>query len=196
MGQQKLLISFSNIADFRPMSKEIPQERITSYIQEAQQFDLKKLLGDALYLDFITNFDNSGHAQYTNYQNLLNGVNYTYGTQTLEHPGLIGYLSYMTLVRIYNNNQINVTKFGLTRKNNGDQSTPLDVKEIAVAVAELRSNGLALQNDIVKYLTTNGTLFPLYAFQDGSALNQMGVKFFDLNNDRYGASNGRTLTSL
>ena len=196
MADQKLLISIQNIADFRPLSKDIPQDRITPYIMEAQRFDLKKLLGDALYVDFLAKFDASGDPQYNNYQALLNGGSYTYGTLTLENPGLIGYLAYSTLVRFYNNNQINATKYGLVSKNNGDQSQPLDFKAIAVAVAELRSNALAFQADIVKYLSANGTLFPLFNYADGSALGQTGVKFFDPNNDNYGTQNGRTLTSL
>jgi hypothetical protein len=195
MALPKLLISVSNISEFRPMAKEIPADRITPYIQEAQQFDLKRLLGDPLYLDFLAKFDSSVDPQYTNYQNLLNGVNYTYGNLTLANPGLIGYLSYSTLVRFYNNNQINATRYGLVQKTN-DQSQPLDWKAIAVAVAELRSNALAFQEDIIKYLMANASSFPLYAYQDGSALGQTGVKFFDLNSDNYPAQNGRTLTSF
>lgn len=195
MAQPKLLISIANISEFRPLSKNIPSDRITPYIQEAQQFDLKRLLGDALYLDFLTKFDQSGDPKYTSYQNLLNGVMYTYSQQTLEHPGLIGYLSYSTLVRFFNNNHINATKYGLVQKDN-DQSTPLDFRAVAAAVAELRSNALAFQVDIIKYLTTNGTLYPLYAYQDGSALGMTGVKFFDPDDNRSSAANGRTLTSF
>jgi hypothetical protein len=191
----KLLITQDTIKEFRPLSDGIPADRISFCIQEAQQFDLKRLLGDALYVDFLLRFDNNGDSKYAAYQDLLNGKSYTYGNISIEHPGLIGYMVYSTLVRLYNNNQINVTPYGLVQKV-GDQSTPLDAKAIAIAVAELRSNALALQVDIVKYLTTNGTLYPLYAYQDGSALGQTGVKFFDSTNDRYGASNGRTLTSF
>lgn len=196
MADQKILITESNIREFRPMSKDIPLDRLTSYIQEAQRFDMKKLLGDVLYVDFMAKIDASGDPQYNNYRALLMGGNYTYGGLTLENPGLIPYLVYMTLVRFYNNNQINATKYGLVYKNPEQVSERLDPKEIAVAVAELRSNALALQNDIVKYLTANGTLYPLYAYQDGSALGQTGVKFIDLNNDVYPSKNGRTLTSF
>lgn len=192
---QKVIITVQDIGLYRPLAKEIPQDRILPYIIEAQQFDLKKLLGDALFLDFMLKFDQSGDPKYTVYQELLNGKVYSYGGIDIEHPGLIGYISYCTLVRFFNNNQINATKYGLVRKN-VDQSTPLDPKEIAVAVAELRSNSLAFQTDILKFLTTNGTSYPLYNYQDGSALNQMGVKFFDLNSEKSSACNGRTLTSF
>lgn len=173
----KLLITIENICEFRPLSKGIPAVRIQPYIQEAQQFDLKRLLGDPLYVDFMTYFDNADVA-YDKYRDLLNGKNYVVDGNTIEHPGLRGYLSYMTLARFFNNNQINVTKYGLVEKN-GEDSTPLDWKAIAAAVAEIRSNGLNLQVDIQKYLRSNPTTYPLYNYQDGSASGQLGVKFFD-----------------
>jgi hypothetical protein len=191
----KLLISIENLKEFRPLSSDIPEERLVPYMQEAQQLDLKRLLGDVLFVDFLAKFDVSADPKYNDYQDLLKGKTYSYGGQTYQHPGLIGYLSYMTLARYYNNAQINPTKFGLVQKNNGDQSTPLDPKTVAASVAELRSNALALQVDIIKFLSTNGTTYPLYNFQDGSALGQTGVRFFDLD-DRGNAGNGRTLTSF
>lgn len=193
---RKLIISLSDIAEFRPLAADIPIERINPYIQEAQQIDLKQLLGDALWLDFLTRFDNSDDSKFNDYQKLLSGTTYTYGNITIEHPGLIGYMVYMTLAKFYANNQINATKYGLVMKS-ADQSTPIDIKAIQMAITELRSNALALQVDIVKYLTTNGALFPLYVYQDGSALGQTGVKFFDPDKDRnYSRYNGRNINSF
>lgn len=194
MGKQKLIITIDDIREFRAMAKEIPVDRITPFIQEAQIFDLKKLLGDPLYLDFIKKFDQTGDAKYSAYQELLNGVEYSYGGNEIEHPGLIGYLSYCTLVRFFNNPQM-ATRYGLVIKNNDQQSTALDTKAIAVAVAELRSNALALQVDIIKFLRARGADYPLYVFQDGSALGQTGVKFIDLDDSPRYTHNGRTLTS-
>jgi hypothetical protein len=189
---KKLIISPTNILEFRPIAKSIPVERIVPYIAEAQQIDLKKLLGDALWLDFLTRFDNSVDSKYADYQKLLVGSTYTYGNITLENPGLIGYLSYMTLARFYANNQISATKYGIVQKLN-EQSEQLDAKAIQNAITELRSNALALQTDIVKFLNTNGTLYPLYAYQDGAALGQNSAKFFDLNDN--GVRNYTTRTS-
>ena len=191
---RKLIISPSNIVEFRPLAKDIPADRIMPYIQEAQQIDLKQLLGDALWLDFLNRFDVTADSKYADYQKLLVGSTYTYGTITLENPGLIGYMCYMTLARLYANNQISATKYGLVQKLN-DQSQPLDAKAVQNAITELRSNALALQVDIIKFLSTNGTLYPLYAYQTGAAQGQNGAKFFDLN-DSGNPYNGRTLNSF
>ena len=191
---RKLIIAPTNIYEFRPLAKDIPSDRILPYIQEAQQLDLKQLLGDALWLDFLTRFDQSLDAKYAAYQELLVGSIYTYGEIQIENPGLIGYMSYMTLARFYANNQVNATKYGLVQKLN-DQSQPLDSKAVQAAITELRSNALALQVDIVKFLTNNGASFPLYTYSNGAALGQNGAMFFDPDNGNSRA-NGRTLTSF
>lgn len=194
----KSLITIDNIRAVRPLAKDIPADRINPYIEEAHKYELKRLLGDAFYLDFMAKFDVSADPKYNDYQALLNGSNYAYGVIIIAHPGLIPYMSYHALARFYNNNQINATRYGLTQKNN-DQSEQLDPKIVQSAIAELRANALADQADVVRFLTTQGALYPLYFFQDGSALGELGVKFFDPDRgSRYGrrTQNGRTLTSF
>jgi hypothetical protein len=191
---QKQLITIEQIRQFRPASKSIPADRITPYIYEAQQHDLKPLLGDALYYDFMTRYDQSADPKYSAYQDLLNGVAYQYGNITIEHPGLTAFLVYFTLSHFYVNNQVNVTPFGLTTKKT-DESDPVDAKMMANAIAELRAIALSYQADIVKFLTTKGAVYPLYNYQDGSALGNVSVKFFDPDDNR-NPGNGRTLTSL
>lgn len=191
----KLIITIENIRAVRPLAKDIPVERINPYIEEAHKFELKKLLGDPFYLDFIEKFDVSGDPNYAVYQELLNGSNYMYGAISIQHPGLVPYMCYHSLARFYNNNQINATRYGLTQKNN-EQSEQLDPKIVQSAIAELRANALADQADVIKFLTTKGAVYPLYFFQDGSALGQSGVKFFDPDRPRNSRTqNGRTLIS-
>jgi hypothetical protein len=191
----KLIISIDNIREFRPIAKDIPEDRILPYIREAQQYELKQLLGDALYYDFLLRFDNQADGKYNDYQALLNGKSYPWGVQTIEHPGLIPYMSYHTLSKFYTGNPLNVTKYGIVTKI-ADQSEAIDARVLAAEVAALKSNALADQADIIKYLTNNGTLYPLYVFQDGSALGQNSVGFFDPDRPKAYARNGRTLTSF
>lgn len=191
----KLIISIENIYEFRPLAKDIPTDRILPYIREAQQYDLKQLLGDALYVDFLSRYDQTLDSMYTAYQELLNGKNYVSGTITIEHPGLIRYMAYSTLARFYNNNQINAVKYGLVQKL-GEQSQQLDTKAVQSAIAELRSNALSEQADIIKFLNANGTTYPLFAYNDGSALGQNGARFFDPDEGNRSGYNGRTLTSF
>lgn len=191
----KLLINLANIREWRPIATQIPADRINPYIQEAQQFDLKQLLGDALYVDFLAKYDVTGDPQYANYQALLKGGTYTYGGVTLENPGLIPFLVYMTLARFFNNNQVNATRYGLVNKL-VDESEVVDWRGIAAAVAELRANGRAFADDLTKYLDNNPTLFPLYNRRtDGGPMEGGGVKFFDPDDTNF-TGNGRTNISL
>lgn len=190
----KFIISIDNLREFRPIAKDIPEERILPAIREAQQYELKKLLGDALYVDFLARFDVAADSKYTVYQELLVGKQYTWGTQTIEHPGLIPYLCYHTLAKFYTSNPLNVTKYGVVTKLS-DQSEAIDPKVLAAEVSALRACALSDQADIIKFLSNNGTSYPLYVFQDGSSLGQLGVKFFDPDANR-GSRNGRTLTSF
>jgi hypothetical protein len=189
----KQLITIDNIREFRPMAKTIDPARILPYIQEAQQIDLKQLLGDALYLDFYTKYDATGDPSYAAYQLLLKGTTYSYGGRTVEHPGLIGFLVYSALARFMPNNQVNATSFGVVQKN-WEGSEAIDANMMRQVVTELRSNALAFKADIEKYLSSNPTIFPLYAPSDGSFNN--GPMFFDPDNDQTYHRSGRTTESL
>lgn len=192
----KLLINLANIREWRPIATQIPADRINPYIQEAQQFDLKQLLGDALYADFLAKYDVSGDPQYANYQALLKGGTYTYGAVTLENPGLIPFLVYMTLARFYNNNQVNATRYGLVSKL-AEESEAVDWRGIAAAVAELRANARAFADDLTKFLGTMQTSYPLFNRRtDGGPMEGGGVKFFDPDDTNDLTGNGRTTISL
>lgn len=188
---KKLIITVDNIKEFRPLPNQLAPARILPYIMEAQQIDLKQLLGDALFLDFMTNYDNVS-ATYDKYRDLLNGKTYSYGGQSIEHPGLVGFLAYSTLVRFTLNNQVNSTSFGVVQKE-WEGSTPVSGDVLRQTVAELRSNALALKADIEKYLSANSTAYPLWAPQDSPVTN--GAMFFDPDNENMKAANGRDLIS-
>lgn len=190
---KKTLITIEEIRELRPTSKNIPQDRILPFILEAQQHDLKPVLGDALYLDFTKKFDQSGDPMYSKYRDLLYGCEYSYGGATLEFPGVVPFLVYATLTRYYPNAPVNLTAFGVTVKK-AEESDQVDPKVIAAVVAELNSISISYQSDIEKFLATRATDYPLYAYRVGAPVNTMGVRFFDPDNGYTG--NGRTNYSL
>ena len=187
----KLLITRDNIREFRPLPKSMEPARILPYIQEAQQLELKRLLGDAFYLDFMTNYDNAS-VTYDKYRDLLNGKTYSYGGNTIEHPGLTGFLAYHTLAKFINNNQVNATSFGVVVKE-WEGSKPVESASIRQVVTELRSNALALQADIEKFLSANASTYPLWA--PTGPVPASGAMFFDPDDDNRQAANGRDLIS-
>jgi hypothetical protein len=61
------------------------------WIDKYARQPLKYALGDTLYADFITNIDGSGNyvAGVTKWDNLVNGVSYTYAGNTYKWEGLL-----------------------------------------------------------------------------------------------------------
>jgi len=173
----KNIISLEDIQKHRPVA-DMDLDRILPHIIESQLLDLKPVLGDALFADFIQNFDVSGHSQYTNHQLLLNGVTYTSNGKIIIYSGIIPMMCYYSLSRIVTNNAVNITPYGNTFKKN-EFSDPLDTNAFLAIKSELQSIGYAYQLQVVKYLQDNLSSFPL--FEQVSDLKSGGTpKFFDI----------------
>lgn len=174
------LITPAQIKSFRPTA-DLDDGRITPFILEAQQNDLRPVLNDALYYDLMTNFTNSAHAMYALYQSLINGTTYTYNAQTLYFSGIKPMLAYYSLARFLINNPVNITRFGVTQKIN-PQSEPVSIAAIQAVVYELRATATSYQNELIQYLETMQASYPLY--NTGGASENMtsrtSFKFFKL----------------
>ena len=170
-----LLINIDDIKQFRPVSVE--QKRADAYILEAQENDLRPVLNDALYRDFINKVFDSGSGDYAKYQELLNGTTYTINSQTVDFPGVKPMLCYFALARIVMNNQINITSYSIVQKNI-DQSTPVENSTIKMLVTELRSVAISYQNRLQDFLREKQATYPLYNTLRTLDNNQTGLKFF------------------
>jgi hypothetical protein len=157
---ETILITQDDIKVYRPTA-ELDQERIVPYIREAQILDLKPVLNDVFYYDFVKRFNDSEDAKYAVYQSLLNGKEYTYSGDTYFFDGLKPMLCYYALARFVSGNPINITRAGIVVKTN-QQSQPADASVIRAAVNELRSSAMFYQNDVVKFLERNPTDYPLW----------------------------------
>jgi len=174
-----LIISFDDILLYRPAAKEIPQGRIEPFIGEAQMHDLRPILGEALYYDFINKFASTLDPMYVAYQDLLNGSSWSYNGYTKQNYGLKPIVAYYALARFSANNQINVTRYGVTSKVN-PQSEP--VSEIALRnyVQELKSVAISYQEQTLQFLRENETTYPLYAQAIGQPLIKTSLKIFSI----------------
>lgn len=195
----KLLISKDNIAEFRPIAKELDSDRLNPFIQESQNHDLRRLLGNSFYMDFMSKFDSIGDPKQPVYAELLNGKTYTIAGITIEYQGLIGFLSYTSLARYYSGGDIHATRFGLVKKKNSDgASEPISREDKAAEITALKSIANSYKEDIVKFLLDQNSLtanasYPLFAFSKGDGREVGGVKFFDTDaNSLYGSGNARS----
>ena len=180
------IISQADIVQYHPMAT-IPQNRLDPFILKAQELDLKPVLNDSLYYDFLTKFKNSDDPMFAAYQNLLNGCTYQYSGQTINFPGLKPMLSAFTMARFLPANQANITAYGVVTKTN-PQSEPMPSSSITYMVNNLRSEAVAYQNQVEQFLLQNQNTYPLYGSFPSSVQSRTGVKF---NNSARGAGAGR-----
>ncbi len=174
---EKYLISQDDVMKFQPMDT-IPQGRFDPYILKAQELDLKPVLNEVLYYDFLTKFDVLADAMYDEYQSLLNGTTYTYAGQTIEFPGIKPMLCAFTLARFVPMNQINISRYGVVIKTTG-QSEPAPATSLTYMANNLKADAIAYQNQVEKYLQQNPTTYPLYNVAPESVQSRSGVKFIN-----------------
>lgn len=172
---EKLVISANDIKKYKAIA-DIHPDRIDPYIREAQVLNLRPLLNEALYYDFLNKFQDTGDSMYSAYQNLLNGTTYTYEGQTIEYLGLKPMMVYYTLARFVVNNQVNFTAYGVAYKRS-DESDRLDADSIRVQVNQFREIALAYQNGVKQFLDYNTATYTLYYTLNQSP-QKSGLSFF------------------
>ena len=178
------LISQADVQKYHPVG-EIPQGRIDPFIIAAQELDLKPVLNDSLYYDFITKYNTSTDPMYNAYQNLLNGTTYTYSSQTIQYPGIKPMLAAYAFSRFLPLQQVNVTRYGIVTKTN-DQSQPTSASTITYIVNGVRAQAMAYQNQLEQFLLQNQTTYPLYGTFPSSIEQRTGIKI--INSARYSQS--------
>jgi hypothetical protein len=172
---EKPLISQDDVKKFFSLA-EIPDGRFDPHILRAQELDLKPVLNDALYYDFITKVDDTNDDMYADYQTLLLGGAYIYDGQTIEFPGIKPMLCSYAMARFLPANPINITRYGVVTKVN-PQSAPVDPAALRLLVNQINSDGLAYQTQVTKFLSQNVATYPLYN-TSGGAVRTTGVKMF------------------
>jgi hypothetical protein len=109
------LITISDFTQYKAISVNVDTvKKLDPFILEAQQFDLKKLLGNAFYLAFVNDFNLS--PSLPTYSDLWNGSEFTCGTKTLRHEGLKSVLCSLSYARYILNSNVNATAFGTVHK--------------------------------------------------------------------------------
>lgn len=149
----------------------LDQSRVNTYIIEAQENDLRPVLGDALYKDFIDN------QSLTKYTELLRGKSYTVNGFAIDFPGVKPMLAYFTLARIVANNQMNITSYGIVQKT-VNESQPVEQAGVKALVTELRSVAVSYQNRLIQFLKANTSTYPQYNQTLIAENNISGLNFF------------------
>ena len=161
------LITITDIqAIIKDMSINVEQERIERYIAEAQEFDLKPILGRALYLAFVNGLAASPQEQI--YVDLWEGKTYLEKgiNADISFAGVKQALIYYAYARFLNNQNTNVGSFGIVVKENNPYSKPEEEKRIQRLVTAAIQAAESYKVDFVKFLNDNSTDYPLWLKED------------------------------
>ncbi len=164
------LVTIQDIQEIRPLA-QLDVKRVDPYITEAQENDLRPVLGDALFYDFITNYAAA------KYRDLLNGKTYTKDGYSIFFPGVKPMLCYFALARITQNNAINLTSYGAVQKT-VQGSEAVDARILGALVTELRDVANSYQSRVVEFLQNDPTTYPLYNATSSKSESSFGLNFF------------------
>lgn len=114
---QHLITTDELISTGRPISKQTDENKLLAFINEAEQMNIKPVLGDDLFLDLLEN----GEEQ-SNYIVLLGGGTYTVDEQIYTFAGLKQALSYYVYAKYVMVGDFNATRFGVMMKDDSYSS--------------------------------------------------------------------------
>lgn len=116
--QETILITKSEIQEFKQISNSINSDKLNQIIKEAQFNDLLPLLGERLYNDLMVNT--------VNYADLLDGSVYTVNNITYTNYGLKAVLAHYVYARYAMFGDVIDNPFGMTTKLNLNESKQID----------------------------------------------------------------------
>lgn len=181
-----LLISLEDIQQMRGISANVDSfKSLEPYILDAQQFDIKPLLGTQLWLDLLDEFEASPSLSSIEYNNLFNGCEYTFNNRRYEHFGIKAVLINYAYGRFSLYSGVQSTKTGFVVKNDSSgNSTPASEDKVSRIANGSKSVAIGYQNEVVDYLNHNYTLFPNWLYRGEKKSTQVRITAVGGNSKR------------
>ncbi len=143
------------------------------FVSEAELFDVKVWLGDALLDEIVTQFSTSPQTISVANQLLLDGGTYIYQSKTYLFQGLKNCIIYYAFARFTNRISFNYTAAGIVIKDS-DLSTPISDKVMQRLETESRLMADAIKCEIQTFLNRNYANYPLWRNQNGTCGSSCG----------------------
>lgn len=149
-----LLIQVSDITGLESFSANTEfTKKVRPHIIDAQEFDVRPLLGEALYIDVCANV--------ADYTDLLDEKTYLYKGKTYQHPGLKAVIVMYFKARYTQEANFHDTAYGVKFKSN-DYSTDVPEKAIARRAQREMSGAEAYWVRVRDYLNRFDEDYPLW----------------------------------
>lgn len=158
----KNLVVKSDFAPYKYFANSIKSEQsLDQAIQEAQLFDIKKWLGDALLNEICSQADDSPPSLTTLNSFLLDGGNYIYQNDTYSLTGLKTCIIYYSIARYVKFDSVKFTATGVVKKED-IYSQPVDDKTLQSISHNEWEKAEALRLEIIEYLNRFSNSYPLW----------------------------------
>ena len=149
------LVTKSDIRMYSQLSTNTDEQLVNLFIEDCQLVDLKPLLGELLYQDMIDNTSTQP------YQDLLNGVAYTYDGNSYYSDGIKPVLSKFVYGRYLLTSSNVDTGFGMVQKR--DQNSTASDFEMKKTLNKLYyQQGYEYFKSVRNYLDRHATTYPLW----------------------------------
>lgn len=154
------IVTKSDIQKYKQIADTLDDTAVLlPYILEVQNIELRSLLGDALFYDFMEEYFDTPVLE--KYHDLANGKTYVYSTRTIYFDGIVPLICYWAYARLLVSHGASVVRFGVVRKLT-EHSEPVDDKVIARMISQARSTAKFYQAQVEQFLNWNRTTYPLW----------------------------------
>ena len=159
-----VIITIDILREHRPITANIDAVTFDAYAREAQDQELKNILGQPYYKFFIEAID--GGLPPIEEDLLFEGGEYTNNSnQIILFRGVAAYLSYATYARLAVRQNSQMSRFGVVTKT-VDESTPQSAANYNQERNDARAVQMDIQKEIVRFLNDNTDDYPLYLRKD------------------------------
>jgi hypothetical protein len=155
------LVTIADLAAYKHIADSVKNSIVwPQFVIEAQLFDVKAWLGDALLAEIMDEAQTSPPSLSDKNKALLDGGKYTYSNRTAYFQGLRACIMYYAFGRYTSRQPFNYTAAGITVKDT-DFSTPASDKAVQRLATEATLMGASIKDEIVLYLRRNSKDYPL-----------------------------------
>ena len=163
------LITATEFASYRNISKKLDTDKINEAILLAQQSDLLEILGD-FYFDVLENSDSS------EYSDLMDGTEFEYCDESFRHVGIKRLLADYAYSRFIYMINVNLSAFGAVTKNYQD-GDPIERNQVKDLSKQAQVDAGIKFKYIEKYILSEPDLFTRYCSVDnpGTSFNSVRI---------------------
>ncbi|MFC5046295.1 hypothetical protein ACFSTE_13335 [Aquimarina hainanensis] len=145
----ELLINKSTVESYLNVAIGVSEKEFNTYIEEAQELDLKDILREEFYVDLVINREED------KWKLLIEGGKYSYNDREYIFSGIGKVLSYFTYARFILKGNITSTSHGFVIKKT-PHSEPINLEERRNFYYKYREDAFKIFEGVKKYIERKG----------------------------------------